>query len=105
LDSPKFAEREQAQKELAGVADVIQPRLEAARKKSPLETARRLDAIMESLGDATPERNRFVRACEALEATSTPEAISLLQKWADGPFGSKLTTEAKESLVRLARRK
>jgi RNA polymerase sigma factor (sigma-70 family) len=104
LDSPKFAEREQAQKELTAVADLIQGPLEEARKTVPLETALRLDRILKSITDPTPENLRLVRACEVLEGITTAPASKLLQAWAAGPPGGRLTTEAQASVTRLKRR-
>jgi RNA polymerase sigma factor (sigma-70 family) len=104
LDSPKFAEREQAHKDLTAVAEMIESHLAAARKGASLETVRRLDLILKSTTDPTPQRLRHVRACEILEGIGTASALQLLQAWAAGPAGSRLTTEAKASLARLDRR-
>jgi RNA polymerase sigma factor (sigma-70 family) len=104
LDSPRFAERDQAHKELTAVADLIQSQLEEARKAAPLETSRRLDKILKSITDATPENLRLVRACEALEGIGTAQAATVLQEWAAGPTGARLTKEAQASLARLKRR-
>jgi hypothetical protein len=104
LDSPRFTEREQAQKELTLIADLIPPQLQAARTKSSEEALGRIDAILKSVADPTPERLRHVRACEVLEGIGTAEAMKVLKDWASGPKGSRITTEAKESLARLARR-
>jgi RNA polymerase sigma factor (sigma-70 family) len=101
LDSPKFAEREQAQKELTAVADLIQGPLHEARKTASLETAQRLDKVLKSITDPTPEHLRLVRACEVLEGIGKAQAIKLLQDWASGPPGGRLTTEAQASVARL----
>jgi WD40 repeat protein len=102
LDAPTFADRERAQRDLTAAADLVRPRLEAARKGGPsAEAARRLDQVLKSIDDMTPERARYVRACEVLEGNPTPEAIRVLRTWAGGPAGARLITEAKESLDRL----
>jgi WD40 repeat protein len=100
LDGPRFADREQAQKELSDVAEPVRPRLEAARKTASEEAGRRLDQVLQHTEGLTPERLRHVRACEVLEGIGTPKAIQQLRSWAEGPEGARLTSEAKESLVR-----
>jgi hypothetical protein len=101
LDSSKFAEREQAQKELTAIADLIQSPLEEAQKTASLETARRLEKILNSITEPTPDRLRQVRACEVLEGVASAPAANLLQDWAAGPTGARLTTEAQRSFARL----
>jgi hypothetical protein len=101
LDSPKFAERERAKKELTAVADLIQADLAEARKTCSLEAAQRLDQILKSITDPRPEHLLHVRACEVLEGIGTAPALKLLQVWASGPPGARLTTQAKASLARL----
>lgn len=101
LDGPRFADREKAQKELADVADLVRPKLEAARKVATEEAARRLDQVLKAADEMTPEKLRHVRACEVLEGVRTPEAVRALQAWAAGPAGARLTVEARESLDRI----
>src|SRR5262249_13596501 len=103
LDGPRFADRERALKELAAVADLVRPGLEAARKTASEEAGRRLVEVLKSADGITGEKLRHVRACEVLEAVGTPEAIRLLRDWAGGPPGARLTQEAKESLARLGK--
>jgi WD40 repeat protein len=100
LDSPAFAERQKAQKALAAVADLIRPRLEAARKTSSVETGRRLEQLLNAAAALTPDGLRHVRVCEVLEGVGTPEAMALLRVWGAGPEGARLTAEAKASLAR-----
>ena len=101
LDSPAFADRERAQKELTAAADLVRPRLEAARKAATEETGRRLDQVLKTIDDWTPDRLRHVRACEVMEGIGSPDAKAVLRTWAAGPVGARLTTEATESLGRL----
>ncbi|MBO0700979.1 MAG: WD40 repeat domain-containing protein, partial [Zavarzinella sp.] len=101
LDGPRFADREQAQKELASVADLVRPKLEAARKAATEEVARRLDQVLKAADEMTAEKLRQIRACEVLEGIGAPDAVRLLKGWAGGPAGARLTLEAKESLDRL----
>ena len=103
LDGARFADREQAQKELSDVAELVRPRLESARKTASEEAGRRLDRVLQHTEGLTPERLRHVRACEVLEGIATPEARELLRTWAAGPTGAVLTTEAAESRQRLER--
>jgi hypothetical protein len=100
LDSPVFAQRQKAQQALTAAAELIRPRLEAARKGAPVETLRRLDQLLNSTQDFTPERLRQMRACEVLEGIGTPAALGVLRTWAAGPEGALLTAEAKRSLAR-----
>jgi WD40 repeat protein len=104
LDSPKFAERELAQKELTLIADLIQSKLQAARKTSSEEALVRIDAILKTIDDPTPDRLRSARACEVLEGVGSTDAIAVLRLWSSGVVGSKLTTEAQESVIRLKNR-
>src|SRR5262249_24074204 len=105
LNSAKFAEREQASKELTKVADLIQARLQEARKSATPETVRRLDLILTSITNPTPANLQLVRACEFLEGIGGAQAGQVLEAWAGAPPGSRLATEASKSAARLARRK
>src|SRR5262249_8142961 len=78
LDSPKFEERNQAQKKLMAVAELIPARLQAARQGAPLEVIHRLDLIQASTRDGSPESLRIIRACEILEGIGTTQAAKLL---------------------------
>ncbi len=101
LDSPQFAERENAQKELANMAEMVATELaEAIKGNVTVEVRERLEKVLKSLETMTPDRLRHVRACEVLEGIATPEALKLLRTWTAGPDGSRLTIEARESLER-----
>jgi hypothetical protein len=100
LDAPGFAERERAPQELTAAAELIRPKLEAARKAASPEAGRRLGQVRTAADGWTPDRLRQVRACEVLEGVSSPAAARLLGAWAAGPAEARLTTEAKESLDR-----
>jgi hypothetical protein len=101
LDAPRFAAREQAQRELTAAGDLIRPKLEAARKGATLEAGRRIDEILKAADGWAPERLRQLRACEVLEGVRTPDAVRVLKAWAAGPPGARLTVEARESVDRL----
>jgi hypothetical protein len=101
LDAPAFADREKAQRDLAAMADLVRPKLEAARKTASAEAARRLDQVLKAGEGLTPDQLRQVRACEVLEGAGTPDAVRVLKGWAAGPPGARLTVEAAESLSRV----
>jgi RNA polymerase sigma factor (sigma-70 family) len=101
LDGPRFPDREKAQKELMEIAELFRPRLEAARKLAREEAGRRLDQVLKTIDEPTSERLRQIRACEVLEGIGNSDAVRLLRTWAAGPAGSRLATEATESLARL----
>jgi WD40 repeat protein len=103
LDSPKFAEREKAQKDATVFAEVIRRQLASARKTASVEAGERIDQLLKSVADLTPDRLRHVRACETLEWIGTPEATRVLKAWGSGPEGARLTAEAKESIARIGR--
>jgi RNA polymerase sigma factor (sigma-70 family) len=102
LDSPKFAERQVAAKELEAVADRAADQLRTAlsETKSP-EVRRALQAIADRLDAATPESLRALRAVEVLEQIATPAAREHLKSLAGGAAGATLTRAAAEALTRL----
>jgi predicted NACHT family NTPase len=107
LDSPQFAEREKAQKKLTSIVQsfMFATELAEAMKGNLSEEVRaRLDQVLISLNTISPERLRYIRACEALEGIATSDALKVLQTWSAGPDKARLTIEAKESLQRLGAR-
>jgi len=103
LDAPRYADRERAQRELTAVAEWIRPQLEAARKSASEEAGRRLDQILKPVEAPTADHLRQVRACEVLEGVRSADARRLLEPWAAGAAGARMTIEAKESLDRLGK--
>jgi RNA polymerase sigma factor (sigma-70 family) len=103
LESDQFAEREEATQELKKRGDSAEPALrKALQEKLPLETRRRLQALLDDLdGD---ERLRALRAIEVLERIGDKPARGLLQKLSAGAAGAWLTEEAWVSLRRLEQR-
>jgi WD40 repeat protein len=103
LNSPKFAERDQASKKLEELADLVRPALEKCLASKPsLEMRKRLEALLDKL-DAPltrPEVLRGLRAVEVLERLATPEARALLEILAGGAPAALLTQEARASLGR-----
>jgi RNA polymerase sigma factor (sigma-70 family) len=106
LDSDHFPVRQQATRELEGLADVAKPALLQARQAGlSLEVRRQAERLLEKLVVAqSPERLRQYRAIEVMEGMATPAARRLLEELAGGAPGALLTREAKASLERLARR-
>ena len=104
LDSPRFAEREKASKELAALADGIESELrEVAAKSGSAEVRKRVAAALETLEPTkiSGDRLRVVRAVEALERIGNADARRLLETLARGAPGARLTQDAKATLARL----
>jgi hypothetical protein len=105
LDSPHFAERERATKELArmdvggGLRSVI---ADAPSEETRRRAAMALDRIRASGG--APDWARRVRVVAVLEHAGTPEARQLLAELADGDPDAALTLEARATLTHLDRR-
>jgi RNA polymerase sigma factor (sigma-70 family) len=103
LESDQFAEREEATRELTKLGDAAEPALrKALEEKNPLETRRRLQALLDDLDGK--ERLRSLRAIEVLERIGDPPARDLLRRLAGGAAGAWLTNEARLSLQRLEQR-
>jgi len=110
LDSEDFAVRQKATAALRELSD--QP-LAAYRKalegKPSLETRRRLEDLLVKASsawwDVSGERLRSLRAVEALELDGAKEAREVLETFAAGAEGARLTEEAKAALERLAKRR
>jgi HEAT repeat protein len=104
LDSPKFADRQAAARELDAVADRATHQLQAALAETKsVEVRRSLQTALDRLDSRTPERLRTLRAVEALEHIGTPAAQAQLRKLAAGAPGATVTLAAAESLKRLQR--
>lgn len=73
-----------------------------AKEKPTLEVRKRLQQILDGLDDNS-EALRSVRAVEIVEWISSPEAVRLLDEWAKGAEGARLTREAIAAKRRLAR--
>ncbi|MBI3411014.1 MAG: hypothetical protein HY040_21995 [Planctomycetes bacterium] len=106
LDSPEFALRTRAGKELEKLGDDVVPFVrEAVAKDLPLEQARRLTTLLARLkpDEPTPKRLQQMRAVELLENLATPEAKQFLERLAGGARQARLTVDARASLDRLAK--
>jgi hypothetical protein len=105
LDSPRFAAREAAFRELEKIRLEAEPELRRLLEEKPsLEVRRRLqDLLAASDVVRAPEEVRRVRAVQALERIGTAEACALLRMLAAGAPAARATREARESLERLQR--
>jgi RNA polymerase sigma factor (sigma-70 family) len=102
LAGNKFADREEATRQLKQLGNAAEPALrQALRDNPPLEIQRRLELLLDGL---QAERPRLTRALEILERLGDMEARGLLQRLARGAAGSWLTDDARGSLQRLERR-
>jgi RNA polymerase sigma factor (sigma-70 family) len=104
LDSESFEVRQKAHQELQALGEAASPALREALAAQPsAEVRRQVEMLREALQSNSPERLRSVRAVAALEALGTPEAQRLLAELAKGIPESRLTSEARASLERLAK--
>jgi RNA polymerase sigma factor (sigma-70 family) len=107
LDSPTFAVREKASREIDRLGELAQPaiRRELARTTS-LEVRRRLQRLLQKIDDPAPrpEPLRQSRALAVLEKIGTAEARQVLQDLARGAPEASLTRQAAQALMRLDHR-
>jgi hypothetical protein len=107
LNSDDYATRRKATEALEALADLAVPALKKALAAGPsAEVRKRVGALLERAeGRAVPpEQLRALRGIEALEHAGTAEARAVLEALAGGAPPSRLTREARASLVRLAKR-
>jgi WD40 repeat protein len=105
LNSDKFAVRQKAKAELEGLGDQAEPALrEAVAAKLPLESERRVQALLTRLEGWPAEALRIRRALMVLEYIGTPKARQVLETLARGAPRARLTREAQASLDRVAKR-
>jgi hypothetical protein len=107
LDSDRFADREQAIRELERVGELAEPALRKALDDQPsLELRRRVEGLLQKLdGPVTlPDHLRSLRAIEVLEHIGTPAAQQVLASLAKGAAAARLTREAQAAMARLERR-
>jgi len=106
LDSPKFAVRENATKELKKASDQAWPALQQVLTKQPtLELRNRALLLLGKQSDLVPvpERLHAIRSLELLERLQSPEARRLLETLAEGAPRAWLTEEVKAILGRTRR--
>ncbi len=106
LGSDDYETREIATRELARLGETAEPALSnAVIGNVPLETHRRLEALLKPLQRIPPpEALRLMRAVQVLELIGNEEARAVLQSLAKGAAGARQTCDAQESLVRLQKR-
>jgi WD40 repeat protein len=104
LDSPEFAVRDRASRELTEAGECVVGSLRKVLANSPsLEVRRRVEEVLEAIASGPPsgEVLRGSRAVEALERIGSTEACALLRELARGTVEASLTREAQASLRRL----
>ncbi len=109
LDSPRFAVRQQATRDLEQLDDLAEPILRATLWGKPTPEARgRIERLLRKVQARwrfpSGERLRLIRAVGVLEQTGTSTAKQVLRKLARGPAESWLTGQAREALARLDER-
>ncbi|MCI0639633.1 MAG: hypothetical protein L0Y72_15470 [Gemmataceae bacterium] len=107
LDSPVFADRQRATKDLEKLGEKARPFLvKALRPDTPLEARRRMEKLLEALADpfATSEGLRQLRAIEVLERIGTADACRVLEQLAQGAPEDPFCLEARWTVERLQRR-
>lgn len=104
LGAEKFAAREAAAKALTELGRLAEPELQAAKAKTAsAEIRARADAILARLPRARSDAETVqVRAVAAMELAGTEDAKKVLNEWAAGAPGARLTIDAKAALARLA---
>ncbi|MHB1422356.1 MAG: WD40 repeat domain-containing protein [Gemmataceae bacterium] len=105
LDSSEFAVRDKASRDLEGVVEAIQPRLQRELEQtSSLEVRSRLRRLLEAPRIMTPPPDvvRRLRGLVVLERIATPEARDLLRELAKGEERDPLTRAAHAALNRMA---
>ena len=106
LDSPEFARRDAAKKELIALDEQAAPALrEALKGQLSEEQRRRIEQLLSALDVVrSPERLRHLRALEVLERMATPDAERVIRDLAAGLPEARVTRDAKATLERLAMR-
>jgi len=100
LDSDQFEARSKATRELEELRERAEPALRRALVANPsLESRRRIQLLLDKLPS---HRWQVGRAVAVLEQIATPEAETLLAKFAQGSPEGWLTQEARGSVRRLA---
>jgi len=106
LDSPSFPDRQAAAKGLTELGDLATAALKESLRKPPsVEFSRRVEALLAALhGEPDVAALRQLRAIQTLELAGTSGARLVLQAWASGADGVRLTEESKAALMRLDHR-
>ncbi len=108
LDADDFDAREAASRQLADIAEQVEPTLHNALTADDLtpEQRSRIGKALASLPAAPPtETLRGLRAVRALAWADSPDARAVLEKLADGAADDALTHEARAALDRWKKEK
>jgi WD40 repeat protein len=105
LDSKRFADREQAMKQLEDLGKLAEQPLRRVLANSPsLDLRRRIQILLHKLDDGLSLRElQMLRAVEALEANGAAGVPATLALLAKGAASAPLTREARNALARLGR--
>jgi WD40 repeat protein len=104
LGSPRFAERQEAERALEQWGEGVAHHLVKALRGDPdLELRRRVERLLTRCNETSTASKRNHRAVAALEWIGTPAARALLRRLAGGAPGARLTVEARAALARLGR--
>jgi len=105
LDSDSFAERDQAMTELRRKGPQAAAALRHAQSLHlSAEADWRIDQLLENIGTTPVEDPKVlqqIRAVQVLEMIASPDAVDLLNDYAEGEAGAYLTVEAQRALRRL----
>jgi WD40 repeat protein len=101
LDSPVFAIRQRATKDLETLGPSAEPELkEALKNATNLEVNRRLQGLLKTLEAARRRQTQAIRAALVLEQIASAEANGVLQTLAGGDPQAPLTVAARAALRR-----
>jgi WD40 repeat protein len=102
LDSASFQRRHAAMQDLSLLGDRARVALMAALKKPPsVEAERRMSDLLRVLQKPSPVQMQQIRAVHAMELAATPDSRRLIQHWAQGADGCRLTETSRAALRRL----
>src|SRR5205823_4395313 len=107
LNDEKYAQREKAMKELEKLDARVRPFLvKALESKLDGESAKRVQKLLDLMNGPVrdPDKLRGQRAVEVLERIGTPAALEVLDYWARGAPGARLTQSAQEASARVRAR-
>ncbi|HWY88319.1 MAG TPA: hypothetical protein VNX28_16525, partial [Gemmataceae bacterium] len=101
LDSPVFAIRQRATKDLETLGPAAEPELkEALKNATNLEVNRRLEGLLKTLAATRRRQTQEIRAALVLEQIASAEANGVLQTLAAGDPQAPLTVAARAALKR-----
>jgi hypothetical protein len=100
LDSPTFAVRERATRELESMEIIAKHALEQTLAQgAPLEVRRRIDKLLKRIDEIEArEVSRLWYAVRIVASVETAAARRLLREWANGDPNSELTRQARRWL-------